>query len=92
MIDVNIFIAFTISLRRVDSSGNLGLRFEAVLFFGSSGMTVKDYSPQRRGVHRCYFLLPLLRDLSASAVQFPSPRTEIALARLVAQKPEYPVF
>jgi len=30
-----------------------------------------------------------LRDLSASAVQFPSPGTEIALAKLTTQKPEY---
>src|SRR3989337_4157770 len=59
---------------------------------GSSGITVKDYSPQRRRVHRGYFLLPLLRDLSASAVQFPSPCTEIALARLATRKPEYPKY
>jgi hypothetical protein len=64
---------------------------------------VKDYSPQRCRVHRGYLLLPFLPDLSASAlkivadpsfggsaVQFPSPCTEIALARLATQKPEYP--
>jgi len=39
-----------------------------------------------------YFLVKnsFLRDLSASAVQFPSPCDEIALARLATQKPEYP--
>ena len=66
---------------------------------GASGITVKDYSPQRRRVHTGYFLLPFLRNLSIrrhaqdrlSAVQIPSPRTEeIALARLATQKPEYP--
>jgi len=51
---------------------------------------MKDYSPQRRRVHGGYFLLPLLLcDLSASAVESPSPCTEIALAKLTTQKPEY---
>jgi hypothetical protein len=30
---------------------------------------VKDDSPQRRRVHRCYFQVPLLRALSASALK-----------------------
>src|SRR3990167_4277612 len=66
---------------------------------------MKDYSPQRRRVHRGCFLIPLLRDLSASAlkivadpsfggsaVQFPSPCSEIALAGLATQKPDYPIL
>jgi hypothetical protein len=59
------------------------------------------FSHDRR-VHRGYFLLPLFRDLGASAlkivadpsfggsaVQIPSPCTEIALAELATQNPEY---
>jgi len=76
---------------------------------GSSGITVKEYSPQRhspRGIAARYSTgqeftwfdnltmsgrKPLTLSLSkGSAVEFPSPYTEIALAGLATQKPEYP--
>jgi len=43
-----------------------------------------------RGLPEEAMRLTFLRDLSASAVQSPSPCTEIALARLATQTPEYP--
>jgi len=38
------------------------------LLHGSSGFAVKEYSPRRRRVRREFFLLSLLRALSAPAV------------------------
>jgi hypothetical protein len=65
------------------------------MLLGSSGLIVREYSPQRhRGRRgRSIFLIKnsLLRALCASAVQSPSPASQVSLKNLLL-KPNTPIL
>ena len=65
------------------------------MLFGSSALIVKEYSPQRHRVRRVRSIFlnknSLLRALRASAVQSPSPASQVSLKNLVL-KPNIPTL
>jgi len=64
--------------------------FKSFKMFQSFETFEREDLPRRHKARREMNEKMLVRDLSASAVPFPSPCTEIALARLATQKPECP--